>query len=121
MQDTDELQIININIDSIDAEDVGDSEQNINTGTVQESNTKQETHGTVKCCANTDSNSKSTNNGTKSMVDATLNKPIKYFLVGPSCDTDQRKSVELTKQIHMEFKNVFNGIGCFEGTFSLQF
>ena len=27
---------------------------------------------------------------------------------------------ELTQQIHKEFNNVFNGIGCFEGTFSLQ-
>ena len=53
------------------------------------------------------------------MVDANTNKLTKYFLSGPSCDTDKRKSAELT-QIHKEFNNVFNGIGCFEGTFSLQ-
>ena len=27
---------------------------------------------------------------------------------------------ELTQQIHKEFNDVFNGIGCFKGTFSLQ-
>ena len=32
----------------------------------------------------------------------------------------KRKSTELTQQMHKEFNNVFNGIGCFEGTFSLQ-
>ena len=34
---------------------------------------------------------------------------------------DKRKSAELTQNIHKVFDNVFNGIGCFEGTFSLQF
>ena len=42
MPDTDALQINNINIDSIDAEDVRNSEWYINTSTAQESNTKQE-------------------------------------------------------------------------------
>ena len=120
MPDTDTLQIIDINIDSIDAEDVGNSEQNINTGTTQEFNTKQETNGPAKCCANTDSISKSTNNSTKSMVNTNANKPTKYFLLGPSSDTDKRKSAELTQQINKEFTYVFNGIGWFEGTFSLQ-
>ena len=120
MPDTDALQIININIDSIDAEGVGNSQWNINTGATQESNTKQETHGPAKCCANTDSISKSTNNSNKSTVDTNTNKPTKYFLSGPSCETDKRKSTELTQQIHKEFHIVFNGIGCFEGTFSSQ-
>ena len=43
MPDTDALQMININIDSIDAEDVGNSEWYINTSTAKKSNTKQET------------------------------------------------------------------------------
>ena len=42
MLDTDALQIININIDSIDAEDAGNSEQNINTGAAQEFQHKAE-------------------------------------------------------------------------------
>ena len=123
MPDIDALQIININIYSIDAEDAGINEQNINTSATQEANTKQETHGAAKCCANTDSISNSTNNSTKSMVDTNAykqNKPTKYFLSGPGYDTDKKKSAELTQQIHKEFNNVFNGIGCFKGTFSLQ-
>ena len=63
MPDTDDLQISNINIDSIDAEDAENSEWYINTSTAQESNTKQETGGAAKCCANTDRILKSTNNG----------------------------------------------------------
>ena len=35
-------------------------------------------------------------------------------------EVDKRKSIELTQKIHNMFDNVFNGIGCFEGTFSLQ-
>ena len=81
MLDTDALQIININIDSIDAEDVDDSEQYINTSPTQESNTKQETGGSVKCCANKDSISKSTNNSTKSTVDTNASTPT----TGGSC------------------------------------
>ena len=122
MPDIDVLQIININIDSIDAEDVGISEWNINTRVTQEANTKQETPGAAKCCANRDSISKSTNNSTMSMVDTNANKqnkPANYFLSGPTYDTDIRKSAELTQQIHKEVNNVFNGTGCFEGIFSL--
>ena len=120
MPDTDALQIMNINIDSIDAEDVENGEWYINTSTTQESNTKQETGGAAKCCANTDSISKSTNNSTKSMVNTNTNIPTNYFLSGPSCDTDKKKSARIIQQIQKEFNDVFNGIGCFEGTFSLQ-
>ena len=93
---------------------------NTNTGTAQESNRKQETDGAVKCCANTDSISKYTNNSTKSMVRANTKKPTEYFQVQAVIHTDKRKSSELTWQIHKEFNNVFNGIGFFEGTLSLQ-
>ena len=82
MLDTEALQINNININSIDTEDAGNSEQNINTGTTQASNTKQETDGAMKCCENTDSISKSTNNSIKSMADTNENKPtITFFQV----------------------------------------
>ena len=79
MLDTDELQTININIDSIDADDMGDNQQYVNTSTAQESNTKQKTDGTAECCANTGSFSKSTNNSTKSMVDTNSNKSRKLL------------------------------------------
>ena len=69
MPDTDALQIININIDSLDAEDAENAEWYIKTSTAQDSNIKQETGEAVKCCANIDSISKSNKNSTKSMVD----------------------------------------------------
>ena len=120
MQDTDALQITNINIDFIDAEIVGDTEWYVKTSTAQESNTKQETDGTAECCTNTDSFSKSTNNSSKSVVNNNSNKSTNYFLSGSNFDLDKEKSAELTQEINWEFNDVFNGIGCFEGTFSLQ-
>ena len=35
-------------------------------------------------------------------------------------EVDKRKSTELIQKINNVFDNVFNGIGCFEGTFLLQ-
>ena len=35
-------------------------------------------------------------------------------------EVDKRKSIELMQKIHNVFDNVFNGIGCLKGTFSLQ-
>ena len=120
MPDTDALQICNINIDSIGAEDARNTKNNINTDATQESNANQDRYIAVKCCANTTSISKSTNNRNRSTANTNTNTPAKYFLLCPKYETDKRKSAELTQQIHKEFDNVFNGIGCFEGTFSLQ-
>ena len=120
MPDTDALQILNISIDSIGAEDAGNSKNNINTDATQESNDKQEMYEAVKCCANTTSISKSTNNSNGSTINTNANTLMKYFLSSPSYETDKRKCAELTQQIHKEFDNVFNGIGCFEGIFLLQ-
>ena len=117
MPDTDALQILNINIDSIGAEDAGNTKSNINTDAAQESNAKQETYNAVKYCANTTSISKSTKYSTANNNATTLTK---YFLLCPNYETDKRKSTELTQQIHKEFDDVFNDIGWFEGTFSLQ-
>ena len=41
------------------------------------------------------------------------------FLACPTYDSDNRKLVESTQQIHKDLDDVFNAIGCFEGTFSL--
>ena len=32
----------------------------------------------------------------------------------------KKQSTEITKQLQKEFEDVFTGIGCFDGTFSLQ-
>ena len=54
------------------------------------------------------------------MVTDNDNNNITYFLPGPNSDSDTRGSTDITQQLQKEFKDVFNGIGCFNGTFSLQ-
>ena len=44
---------------------------------------------------------------------------ISYFLPSHDQENDKRVSVEIT-QLQKELKDVFNGIGCFNGIFSLQ-
>ena len=45
------------------------------------------------------------------------NNETEYFLTGPNKENDKRASAKITKQIQKKFKEVFTGIGCFEGTF----
>ena len=45
---------------------------------------------------------------------------ISYFLPGPNKGNDKRATVEITQKLQKEFQDVFNGIGCFNGMFSLQ-
>ena len=47
-------------------------------------------------------------------------KTINYFTSSNNADADKRKSSEIMQIIHDKFGDVFNGIGCFKGTFSLQ-
>ena len=47
------------------------------------------------------------------------NKSINYFYSSNNIDADKRKSSAMTQKIHKTFSIIFNGIGCFEGTFSL--
>ena len=54
------------------------------------------------------------------MAEAKANKSIEYFLAGPMYDSNKRKSAESTQQIHKDFDDASNGIGCFKGTFPLQ-
>ena len=45
---------------------------------------------------------------------------INYFYSLNNVDADKSSSSTMMQSIHMRFGNIFNGIGCFEGTFSLQ-
>ena len=47
-------------------------------------------------------------------------KEINYFLPGPNPENDKRVSTEITKQLQKYFKDLFKGIGCSDGKFSLQ-
>ena len=81
MPETDVLNIIKININSIGAEDARDSSKwCANMHTVQESEPKQETDRAEKCYTDMDSFSKSRENTTKPVVKTTSNKTTEYFL-----------------------------------------
>ena len=120
MPNIDVLNIININIHSIGTEHEGGNDNCCtNKATAQSTDVMQETNRAEKCYTNTDSISKSDNTD-KPMVDNKVSNTIEYFLQGPSYVSDKKKSAEITKQLQIDFKDVLNGIGCFDDTFSLQ-
>ena len=81
---------------------------------------EQKTHAVEKGCANKDADLKTKQdaNGHNSQKNAI--KTINYFFSSSNVDADKRKSKELTQEIHNTFGDVYNGIGCFKDTFSLQ-
>ena len=48
------------------------------------------------------------------------NKLVNYFYSSTNREADKRQSDDMIQKIHNTYGNIFNGIGCFEGTFSLQ-
>ena len=79
----------------------------------------QEANRFEKCCVNTDFILKLKN---KDKSTAIYNKPnkINYFLLVPGQDNHRRVSAEIMQQLQRYFKDMFTGIGCFDGTLSLQ-
>ena len=120
MPDTTALKIININIDSIEAASTWKEECNTNIGDAKESNTRQEAHVVKKSYTNMYKDLKVVNNDNWSSSKTSINTLTNYFLSSPNIEVDKRKSIKITQRIHNVFDNVFNGIGCFKGTFSLQ-
>ena len=100
------LNILNLNIDSIQA-------QVANCRT----NREQETHKVAEDCTNTNTVGiiKQKSNGQNQSI-----KLINYFYSSKDPEADKRQSDSMTQKIHTTYGNVSNGIGCFEGTFSLQ-
>ena len=45
---------------------------------------------------------------------------INYLLPGPSQDNYKGASAEIIQQLQRDYKDVFTGISCFDGIFSLQ-
>ena len=117
MPDTAALKIINIHIDSIQAVK---EECNTNSGNAKESNTKQEVHVVEKCCINTEADSKVINNVNSHNDNSNVNTLTNYFLSSPNVEANKRKSIKLTWRVCNIIGNLFNGIGHFKGTFSLQ-
>ena len=54
------------------------------------------------------------------MAKINSNKITNYFFSSQNVEAD-KKSIKLTQEIHNTSGDVFNGIGCFEGTFFLHF
>ena len=79
----------------------------------------QEVDRGKKCYANSDSISKFDNKDAPMVIYKEPNI-INYFLPGPNQGNDKRVSAESTQQLQRDFKDVFTGIGCFGGMFSLQ-
>ena len=109
MPDTAVLNIINLNIDSIQAEIAK-----------CKTNKGQEINAVVEGCTNRHTGviNKQDANGQNDQNNS--NKSINYFHSSKDTDADKRKSSAMTQTIHETFGNIFNGNGCFEGTFSLQ-
>ena len=109
MPDTAALKIIILNIDSIQVE-VAECK----------TNTKWEMHVVAKACTNTDRGVKTKQDANDQNSQSNANKSINYLFSSSNVDEDKRKSSDMMQKIHDTFGDVFNGIGCFEGTFSLQ-
>ena len=117
MPDTEVLNIIKINTNTIGAEQTRDSGKCCaNMYTVQSVEPKQETIRAEKCYTNVDSISNS-NNKMKPTVKNTSHKTTLYFLSGLSYDSDKKRSARTIQQIHKDFKDIFNGIMCLKAHF----
>ena len=106
MPDMAMVNILNLNIDSIQS-------QVANCRT----NREQETQKVVEDCTNTK---------TAGIIERKSNgqnqstKLINYFYSSKDPEADKRQSHDMTQKIYNTYGDVFNGIGCFKGTFSLQ-
>ena len=92
MPDTAALKLINVNIDSIQAEE---AECKTNTGDVRESNRTQEMHVMEKGCTNMDMDSKIKHSANGQNYKDNVNKVTNYFLSSPNVEADKRKSIEM--------------------------
>ena len=93
------LNIINININTIDRDDGRDTDNYYtNKANLQRTHMTQETDIPKKCYTNPDSTSKS-DNTEKSMVNNKLSNTTDYFLPGPNHDKNRRVSVKITQQL----------------------
>ena len=120
------------------ATSVGSEQCYVNTGPEKDCDKKD---NSADCCTNTvsslNSNKRPCNTSLPMVKDNTVdyllsgmtnnepetietNKEIEYFLPCPNKENDKRASTNITKQIQREFEEVFMGIGCFEGMFSLH-
>ena len=120
MPDAAALNIINLNTDSTEAVRTWKENCSGNIGDANKPNIRQETHMVRENCTNIDEDLKIANNVNGANDNNSINNLTNHFLSSPNVEVDKKKSIELTHKIHNVFDDVFNGIGCFKGTFSLQ-
>ena len=114
------LNILQISIHAIGTEQTrGNDNCCANMHAWEQDDPMQKTVKAEKCYTKIDCISKS-NNRIKPRVMSRISYTKEYFLSEPSYDTDKKMSAETTQQLHKEFKDGFNGICYFNGTFSLQ-
>ena len=101
MPDTAALNIINVNIDSIESASMQKDNYSTNINDTKYPNTKQETCEVKESCANTDEDLKSTNNANGSNSNTNPNTLINHFLSSPNIEIDKRKSIELRQTYTM--------------------
>ena len=89
MPDIAALKLININIDSIQAETAE-----------YKTKTEQEMHTGKEGCANTDADSKTKQGTNGQNSQNNVNKPINYFFSSSNIDADKGKSSDLMQKIH---------------------
>ena len=105
------LNIIHVNIDSIEAASMQKENCNTNISDAEKPNTKQETHGVKESCTNTEEDLQDANNITRSNINTNPNTLINYFLSSPNIEVDKMKSIELTQNIQNVFDNVLMASG----------
>ena len=117
MPDTAALNIINVNIDFIEAE--GTKKENCNTdiSDTETSSIKQETHEAKESCTNTDEDLKNTNNVNGLHSNTNTNTLTNYFLSSPNIEMEIRKSTNLTQKICNVFDNVLMALGTLKAHF----
>ena len=103
------LEITKINIDSIQAERL---ECKVNN--------KQEVQTNANSCTNMMGSAINKQDANIQRQQDTPINTINYFTSSSNTDADKRKSSEMKQIIYDKFGDVFNSIGCFKGTFSLQ-
>ena len=106
MPDTAALNILKLNIDSIQMEVM-----------TCKTNKEQEAHKVHEGCTNMNivGITKQKNNGQNQS-----NTLINYFYSFKYTEADTRESNAMTQKIHNAYSGIFTGIGCSKGTFSLQ-
>ena len=83
--------MININVDSLEAEDTQRDNCNTNRDDAKISNAKQEIHGTGNYCTITDGIFKNTNNNRGSADNTNANTLTNYFLSCPNLRLKKEK------------------------------